>query len=71
MRTPASFGGAKELVAGIRLRAADADLSIGDGPEVSGPALSLLVAVSGRRAVLDDLAEPAVSRLAEAICGPG
>ena len=32
-RTPASFGGAKELVARVRLTATDADLSIGDGPK--------------------------------------
>jgi uncharacterized protein (TIGR03083 family) len=66
-RTPASFGGAKELVARTRLRAADADVSIGNGPEVSGPALSLLLAVSGRRVALDDLDGPGVSTLAAAI----
>src|SRR5918995_441616 len=35
-RTPASFGGAKELVGRVRITAADADVSIGDGPDVSG-----------------------------------
>lgn len=54
-RTPASFGGAKELVARVRLTAVDADVSIGDGPEVSGTALSLLLAVSGRRVAQDEL----------------
>ena len=67
-RTPASFGGAKELVARIRLTAPDADVSIGDGPEVSGTALSLLLAISGRRAVLDDLDGPGVAGLAATIC---
>jgi uncharacterized protein (TIGR03083 family) len=62
-RTPTSFGGAKELVARIRLTAADADVSIGDGPEVSGSALSLLLAVSGRRVALDDLDGPGVAAL--------
>ena len=66
-RTPASFGGAKELVARVRLTAADADVSIGDGPEVSGTALSLLLAVSGRRVALDDLDGPGVGTLAMAI----
>jgi uncharacterized protein (TIGR03083 family) len=66
-RTPASFGGAKELVAGIRLTAADADVSIGDGREVIGTALSLLLAVSGRRVALDDLDGPGVSALTTAI----
>ncbi len=54
-RTPASFGGAKELVAPLRLTATDADVSIGDGLEVTGPALSLLLAVMGRRVALNDL----------------
>ena len=47
-RMPASFGGAKEVVARARLTATDLDLSIGEGPEVSGPALALLLAVTGR-----------------------
>jgi uncharacterized protein (TIGR03083 family) len=66
-RTPASFGGAKELVARVRLTAADADVSIGDGPDVTGTALSLLLAVSGRRVALDDLAGPGVDALTSAI----
>lgn len=63
-RTPASFGGAKELVAPLRLTASDADVSIGDGLEVVGPALSLLLAVSGRRVALGDLEGPGVCALA-------
>ncbi|WP_405481612.1 maleylpyruvate isomerase family mycothiol-dependent enzyme [Streptomyces anulatus] len=63
-RTPESFGGAKELVARVRLTAADADLSIGEGPDVTGPVLSLLLAVSGRRAALDELDGPGLSVLA-------
>ncbi|HYO40627.1 MAG TPA: maleylpyruvate isomerase family mycothiol-dependent enzyme [Nocardioidaceae bacterium] len=63
-RTPASFGGAEELVARVRLVAGDAELDIGSGPRVSGPALSLLLAVSGRRGALDDLAGPGVAILA-------
>ncbi|MGA5761307.1 maleylpyruvate isomerase family mycothiol-dependent enzyme [Nonomuraea bangladeshensis] len=65
-RTPASFGGAKELTARVRLTASDVDLAIGDGPEVSGSALSLLLAVSGRRVALDELAGPGVAVLATA-----
>jgi uncharacterized protein (TIGR03083 family) len=65
-RTPASFGGSKELVAGIRLTATDTDLSIGDGPEVSGTALSLLLAVSGRRVGLNELDGPGVATLTTA-----
>lgn len=63
-RTPASFGGAKELVARVRLTATDADLSIGEGPDVTGPVLSLLLAVSGRRAALGELGGPGLSVLA-------
>ncbi|MER7774910.1 maleylpyruvate isomerase family mycothiol-dependent enzyme [Streptomyces sp. NPDC096191] len=62
-RTPASFGGAKELTASIRLTAVDADLSIGDGPEVRGPALSLLLAVCGRRVALEELDGPGTDSL--------
>lgn len=65
-RTPATFGGAKELIARIRLTATDADLSIGDGPEVNGTALSLLLAICGRQAALDELDGPGVARLAPA-----
>lgn len=62
-RTPVSFGGAKQLVASIKLRATDADVSIGDGPEVSGPALSLLLAISGRKVALQDLDGPGLTAL--------
>ena len=67
-RMPASFGGAKELVRRVRLTATDLDLSIGQGPEISGPALALLLAVTGRRVVLDELGGPGLAILAEAIC---
>ena len=63
-RTTASFGGAKELVARIRLTATDAELSVGDGPEVRGTALALLLVASGRRVALDELDGPGVATLA-------
>ena len=65
-RTPAAFGGARELVSGVRLTATNADVSIGDGPDVTGPALSLLLAASGRRVALDDLDGPGVPALTAA-----
>ncbi len=65
-RTPASLGGAKGLIARIRLTATDADLSIGDGPQVSGTALALLLTVSGRRVALHELDGPGVATLATA-----
>ena len=63
VRTPVSLGGAKQRIATIRLQATDADLSIGDGPEVSGPTLALLMAISGRKAALGDLDGPGVAAL--------
>ncbi|WP_409061820.1 maleylpyruvate isomerase family mycothiol-dependent enzyme [Streptomyces sp. SYP-A7185] len=62
-RTSVSFGGAKEKVAGLRLAPTDADVTIGDGPEVHGPALSLLLAISGRSEALDELDGPGLAAL--------
>jgi len=56
--------GAKRRASGLRLVATDADWSHGDGPEVSGPLLSLVSAVSGRTDVLDDLDGPGLEVLA-------
>ncbi|WP_199537125.1 maleylpyruvate isomerase family mycothiol-dependent enzyme [Spongiactinospora gelatinilytica] len=67
VRTPASYGGGKEPAARVRLTAADANLSIGTGPEVTGKAVALLLAVSGRRAALADLAGPGVAELEQAL----
>jgi uncharacterized protein (TIGR03083 family) len=47
--------GGKRRVAGLRLRATDTDWSAGEGPEVSGPMLELLLAVTGRPAGLEKL----------------
>ncbi|GAA2802220.1 maleylpyruvate isomerase family mycothiol-dependent enzyme [Kitasatospora paracochleata] len=47
--------GGKRRVAGLTLRAVDADWSAGSGPEVSGPMLDLLLAVTGRPAGLGGL----------------
>lgn len=55
--------GAKKRIAGVTLRATDADWSTGSGPEVSGPALSLLLAMTGRAAALDDLSGEGLSTL--------
>lgn len=66
-RTPVSFGGAKEHLAQLRLEAVDADLALGEGPVVRGPALELLLAVSGRRVGLDALDGPGVAALGRRI----
>ncbi|PUA81236.1 maleylpyruvate isomerase family mycothiol-dependent enzyme [Nocardioides currus] len=62
-RTSVAMGGGRQRIAGVRLVATDADVAIGDGPEVSGPALSLLLATSGRTVALDDLAGPGLATL--------
>jgi uncharacterized protein (TIGR03083 family) len=55
--------GGKKRIAGLRLQATDADWSHGDGPEVSGPMLSLVMMISGRKAALDDLSGEGVATL--------
>jgi uncharacterized protein (TIGR03083 family) len=47
--------GAKKRIAGVTLQATDADWRHGSGPVVSGPAIALVMAMTGRRAALDDL----------------
>jgi uncharacterized protein (TIGR03083 family) len=47
--------GAKRRIAGLRLRATDANWVHGDGPEVAGPLTSLLLAMTGRKGAHDDL----------------
>jgi uncharacterized protein (TIGR03083 family) len=56
--------GGKQRVAGLRLVATDADWSHGAGPEVSGPGSSLLLAITGRAAGMDDLAGDGLGTLA-------
>jgi uncharacterized protein (TIGR03083 family) len=48
--------GAKNRIAGLTLTATDAPWTNGTGPEVTGPILSLVLAMTGRAAALDDLA---------------
>jgi uncharacterized protein (TIGR03083 family) len=57
--------GAKKRIAGTRLRATDADWAHGSGPELSGPLLSLLLVMTGRRAALADLSGDGTRILAE------
>ena len=45
----------KSLVADLRLRATDAEFTVGDGPEVSGRLLDLVMAMAGRREALAGL----------------
>jgi uncharacterized protein (TIGR03083 family) len=56
--------GAKRRITGLRLRASDAAWMTGDGPEVTGPLASLVLAMSGRRAAHADLAGEGLATLA-------
>ena len=47
--------GAKRRIDGLTLRATDTGWSTGSGPEVTGPQLSLILAMTGRSAALADL----------------
>ena len=69
LRTPVGLGGGKQRARGIRLVATDADWSHGEGDEVRGPLVSLLLATSGRSAALADLAGPGLGRLEAALAG--
>jgi uncharacterized protein (TIGR03083 family) len=53
------------LLRGISLRATDIDRSWGRGREIRGPAAALMMSVSGRLALLDDLHGPGVGLLSD------
>ena len=55
--------GAKKRIAGLTLKATDADWSTGEGPTVSGPITSLVMAMTGRRSAIDDLEGDGVATL--------
>jgi uncharacterized protein (TIGR03083 family) len=56
MYVGASFPvGGKKRIRGLRLVATDADWSFGTGPEVTGQAMTLLLAMTGRAAGVDGL----------------
>jgi hypothetical protein len=55
--------GSKKRISGLMLEATDVDWRHGIGPAVKGPMLSLVMAMTGRKAVLDDLSGEGVSTL--------
>ena len=63
LRTSVGMGGAKQRVAGLTLRATDLDLVVGSGPEVCGPAVSLLMVASGRTEAAEALSGDGLERL--------
>ena len=54
---------AKKRLEGLKLTATDVDWSTGEGPEVSGPAMSLVLAMVGRAHALDDCTGAGVETL--------
>jgi uncharacterized protein (TIGR03083 family) len=56
--------GAKRRSAGLRLRATDVAWVRGEGPEVAGPLISLIVAMAGRKGAQSDLTGDGVSTFA-------
>ncbi|MDT5079289.1 MAG: hypothetical protein QOJ80_3926 [Mycobacterium sp.] len=56
--------GAGRRIRGLRLEATDVAWQHGEGPEVSGAGEALLMAMTGRQAVLDELSGPGQATLA-------
>jgi uncharacterized protein (TIGR03083 family) len=57
------IAGTKRRIAGLSLQATDVGWSTGSGPMVSGPMLSLLMAMAGRQAAIEDLEGEGVETL--------
>ena len=54
---------AKKRVDGLKLQATDVDWATGEGPEVKGPCMSLILGMVGRVGALDDCDGPGVQTL--------
>jgi uncharacterized protein (TIGR03083 family) len=55
--------GTKRRIDGVSLRATDAEWRHGSGPEVTGPMIALVLAMTGRKVALSDLAGDGVAVL--------
>jgi len=55
--------GTKKRIAGVKLVATDTDWSHGEGPEVRGTMMALLMAMAGRKAALADLSGDGLATL--------
>lgn len=55
--------GTKRRIEGLTLQATDANWSHGTGPKVSGPMIALLMAMTGRKAVAEELSGDGVATL--------
>lgn len=67
LNTSVKMGGGKELAEGLRLVATDTEFSSGQGDEVRGNAIALLLALSGRPVGSGELSGSGVARLAQAL----
>jgi len=56
--------GTKRRISGLTLRATDTEWSTGTGPEVSGPIVTLLMAMTGRKVAAGELSGEGVETLA-------
>jgi uncharacterized protein (TIGR03083 family) len=56
--------GAKRRIAGVKLKATDVSWTHGDGPEVTGPMLALVLAMAGRTDAYRDLSGDGLATLA-------
>ncbi len=57
-RTKDAFGGGRSLAERVTLVADDSDLRLGEGPQLRGPALGLLMVLTGRHHARGDLHGP-------------
>ena len=55
---------AKKRIEGLKLQATDVGWSTGEGPEVRGPCMSLILGMVGRKAALADCEGPGLETLA-------
>jgi uncharacterized protein (TIGR03083 family) len=55
--------GSKSRIEGVQLRASDSEWQHGTGPEVEGTTIALLMAMTGRKAALEDLSGDGVAVL--------
>jgi uncharacterized protein (TIGR03083 family) len=69
LRTPVSFGGGRERVAGLRLIDGTTGASWGQGDDVEADSIDLLLAVSGRPVTEEKLKGSGASRLLDAAAG--
>jgi uncharacterized protein (TIGR03083 family) len=61
-KTKAPLNG-KVRAEGLKFVATDGDWTFGEGPEVSGPGIDLVMAITGRTGAVDNLSGPAVATL--------